>query len=259
MFEQERFIGRLQRHVLADPTIVACYLGGSFGRRTEDAYSDVDVNLVYADEFTREAAWARRSSFVSEVMPYVPVRSYDAAHVRPYLYITLYSNGTKVDVLFVVQAEHVPNAREREIRILKDTSGWAERHQAESARLALSLPYLSSADLAAIDDRFWGTAWDVLRMLKRGEAGKPFIFYLRLLNFSVPPLLGALPPEDPAYQGLLAASYSRDTQATIRGVSTFIDAYLAARAAVVRRQNLAFTPNTAFETEIRRQIDRLVR
>lgn len=259
MFEQERFIGRLQRHVLTEPDIVACFLGGSFGRRTEDAYSDIDVNLIYVDQPSRDIAWERRQKFVSDVMPYVPVRSYDAPHVRPHLYITLYSNGTKADFLFHTQEEHVPNPYEREIRILKDSAGWAEQHQAASARLGFPLPYLSSAELTAIDDRFWGTTWDVLRMLKRGDASKPFAFYLRLLNFSVPPLLSTLPPEDPAYQGLLVASYGKDTQATAQGVADFVDAYLAARSAVVRRQNLAFTINTAFESEIRRQIDRLVR
>ncbi len=259
MFEQERFIGRLQRYVLAEPSIVACYLLGSFGRRTEDAYSDVDANLIYRDDLDREAAWAQRRQLVNEVMPYVPVRSYDAAHVQPYLHIALYSNGTKADYLFDTQSGHAPSPYEREIRILKDTGGWAEQHQAASARLAIPQPYLSSDELAAIDDRFWGTAWDVVRLLKRGDVDKPFPFYLRLLNFTVPPLLQTLPPEDPAYQGLLRAYYSQDAAATARGVADLVEAYLAARSAVVRRQNLAFTPNTAFESEIRRWFDRLAR
>lgn len=259
MFEQERFIGRLQRHVLTDPTILACYLLGSFGRRTADAYSDVDVNLIYSNDGTREAAWVQRRKLVSDVMPYVPVKSYDAAHVHPYLHITLYSNGTKADFLFDTQTGHLPSPFEREIRILKDSGGWAEQHQAQSARLALPQPYLSTEELTAIDDRFWGTAWDVLRSLKRGDVDKPFAFYLRLLNFTVPPFLETLPPEDPAHQGLLRALYSEDAPATARGVADLVDAYLAARSAVVRRQNLAFTPNTAFESEMRRLIDRLAR
>lgn len=259
MFEQERFIGRLQRHVLTAPTILACYLLGSFGRRTEDAYSDVDVNLIYANDATREAAWAQRRKLVNDVMPYVPVKSYDAMHVHPYLHITLYSNGTKADYLFDTQSAHGPSPYERELRILKDSDGWAEQHQAASARLAIPQPYLSTAELAEIDDRFWGTTWDVLRMLKRGDVDKPFSFYLRLLNFTVPPFLQTLPPEDPAHQGLLRAFYSEDAQANARGVADLVDAYLAARSAVVRRQNLAFAPNTAFESEMRRQIDRLAR
>ena len=53
MFEQERFVGRLQRHVLAEQGVVSCFLTGSFGRRGDDLYSDVDVVLVYEDAFTR--------------------------------------------------------------------------------------------------------------------------------------------------------------------------------------------------------------
>lgn len=259
MFEQERFIGRLQRHVQSDAAIVACFLGGSFGRRREDAFSDVDIVLIYADEPARDTAWAQRRKLVGDVMPYVPVKSYDAADQAAYLHVALYSNGTKADYLFDTRAGHGPSPFEREIRILKDSTGWAEQHQVASARLALPQPYLPSDELTAIDDHFWGAAWDVLRLLKRGDVDKPFPIYLGLLNGSLPPLLLALPPEDPAHQGLLRAAYSDNPATTARGLADLVDAYLAARSAVVRRQNLAFAPNTAFENEIRRLIDRLAR
>ena len=47
MFEQERFIGRLQRHVMTEARVLTCFLSGSFGRRADDAFSDVDIALVY--------------------------------------------------------------------------------------------------------------------------------------------------------------------------------------------------------------------
>lgn len=259
MFEQERFIGRLQRHVLADQTIASCFLSGSFGRRMEDAYSDVDVTLVYADGATRDRAWTERQALPGAIMPYVPFRSFDAAHVRPYLHIALYSNGTKADFLFGTQADLEPSPWTREIRVLKDSSGWAEQFQAASARLALPQPYLSADELASIDERFWVMAWDILRLLKRGDVGKPFPIYLQLLYFTLPPLLQTLPPEDPAHQGLLAAAYAQDAAANARHVAALVDAYVAARSAVIRRQNLAFTTNTSFESEIRRLIERLTR
>ncbi|MEZ4516096.1 MAG: hypothetical protein R3C44_04395 [Chloroflexota bacterium] len=259
MFEQERLIGRLQRHVMADQMVTACYLLGSFGRRTEDAYSDVDVNLIYADDTTRDLAWADRRKLVNDVMPYVPVRSYDAVHRLPYLHIALYSNGTKADFLFETQAGREASPFEREIRILKDSNGWAEQHQAASARLAIPQPYLSGDELGAIDDRFWGMAWDVVRLLKRGDADKPFAIYLQLLYFTLPPLLQTLPPEEPAHQALLRADYSRNTQATARGIADLVDAYVVARSAIIRRQNLVYPVNTGFESETRRLIDRLAR
>lgn len=259
MFEQERFVGRLQRHVLAEPGVLVCFLYGSFGRRAEDAYSDVDIALVFAGAAERDTAWAGRQEFVKAVMPYVAVRSFDAVHVQPHLHVALYSNGTKADYTFATLDSLSPAPIYREIRILKDSDRWAERHQAASARLALAQPYISPDDLTALDNRFWVMFWDALRLLKRGDADKPFTVYLQLLHFTLPPLLEALPPEEPARRGLVQATYGRDLAATARGMGELLDAYLAARAAVIRRQNLIFPINTAFESEIRRLVERLLR
>jgi len=259
MFEQERFVGRLQRHVLADPTILVCFLSGSFGRRVEDAYSDVDIALVFADGSARNLAWAGREAFVKGVMPYVAVRSFDADHVRPYLHVALYSNGTKADYRFESAEAMAPNPMDRELRILKDSDRWGEQYQSASSRPAPAQPYISPDQLTALDNRFWVMFWDTLRLLKRGDADKPFAIYLQLLNFTLPPLLEALPREDAARQGLLRATFSRDVTATVRGMSELLDAYLAARTAVIRRQNLMFPINTAFESEIRRLVERLTR
>lgn len=169
MFEQERFIGRLQRHVQADPAVRVCFLYGSFGRRANDAYSDVDIALVYADAAEREKAWAERREFVKAAMPYVAVRSFDAAHVRPYLHVALYSNGTKADFSFETMDDLSPTPKDRELRILKDSGGWGERHQAASSRLAPAQPYISPADLTDLDNRFWVMLWDALRLLRRGR------------------------------------------------------------------------------------------
>lgn len=259
MFEQERFIGRLQRHVLAEPKVLVCFLSGSFGRRADDSFSDVDIALVYADAAEREIAWAGREEFVKAVMPYVAVRSFDAAHVRPYFQIALYSNGTKADYRFETLESLTPNPGDRELRILKDNERWGERFQEASSRLAPAQPYISPRDLNDLDNRFWIMFWDVLRLLKRGDTDKPFAVYLQLVYFSLPPLLDALPPEEPARQGLLRVSYSRDAAASVRGLGELLDAFIAARAAVIRRQNLVYPLNTAFESEIRRLVDRLIR
>lgn len=257
MFEQERFIGRLQRHVMAERDVSVCFLSGSFGRRAEDGYSDVDVVLVYEDETSRAVAWNEREAFVKAVMPYVPARSFDAVHVRPHLHVALYSNGTKADYLFESRATMDPAPWQREIRVLKDRDGWADRYQSESARLALPQPYLSGQELTEIDSRFWVMLWDVLRQLKRGDADKPFSTYLELLYYTLPPLVRTLPPEDPAYSPLIGALYSADTDATAAGVAALLDSYLAARAAIVRRENLIFAPDAAFEAEMRRQVQKL--
>jgi hypothetical protein len=257
MFEQERFIGRLQRHVVAEPAVKVCFLSGSFGRRTEDAYSDVDVALVYRDEPARVTGWEQRRAFIQAVMPYVPSRSFDAVHVRPFFHTALYSNGTKVDYRFETLDSLKPNPTDREIRILKDSEQWGEQFQAASARLAPAQPYISPQDLQVLDERFWVMFWDVLRLLKRGDTAKPFTIYLELLHFSLPPLLAALPPEDPAHQGLQRANFGRDAGATARDLVDLLNAYLAARSAVIRRQNLPPWNHATFESEIRRLATKL--
>jgi hypothetical protein len=259
MFEQERFVGRLQRHAQADPAVRVCFLHGSFGRRVEDAYSDVDCVLVYAGAAERENGWAARQEFVKGVNPYVAVRSFDAGHVRPYLHVALYSNGTKSDFAFEHMDALAPAPIFREIRVLKDSNRWAEQLQAASSRLAPPQPYISPAELTELDNRFWVMLWDTLRLLKRGDADKPFAIYLQMLYFTLPPLLDALPPEEPARQALLKATYGGDVATTTRGLGELLDAYLAVRSAVIRRQNLMFPINTAFESEIRRLVERLSR
>ena len=259
MFEQERFVGRLQRHAQADPAVQVCFLHGSFGRRAEDAYSDVDCVLVYAGAAERQSAWVGRQEFIKGVNPYVAVRSFDADHVRPYLHIALYSNGTKADFAFESMDALAPASLFREIRILKDSDRWAEQMQAASSRLAPPQPYISPGELAELDNRFWVMMWDTLRLLMRGDSDKPFALYLQTLYFALPPLLAALPPEEPVRRALMNATYNRDVTATTRGLGDLLGAYLAARSAVIRRQNLMFPINTAFESEIRRLVERLTR
>ena len=84
MFEQDRVLVRLQQRVLSEGDIVACFLSGSYGRRQNDPYSDMDVAFVFADQAARERAWRQRRGFAQSVMQYVPAKSFDAAHVRPH-------------------------------------------------------------------------------------------------------------------------------------------------------------------------------
>lgn len=257
MFEQDRFIVRLQQRVVQEGDIAVCFLSGSFGSRREDAYSDLDVVLVYEDEAAREAAWAQRRDFTRSVLPYVPARSFDAEHVRPNYHVALYANGAKVDYLFETKQSLRPAPEYREIRILKDSAGWGESFQAESARMLATQPRMEAAELERIDNRFWVMFWDVYRQILRGDAVKPFVIYLELMEFTLPPLLGMLPPEDPAYQGLLNAYYnSNDSEATLQQLKRLLDAYVAARSAVLRRYNVGFVPDGSFERTLRQTMER---
>jgi hypothetical protein len=256
MFEQDRFIVRLQQSVMRESDIEICFLSGAHGRRTEDAYSDLDVVFVFPDTATRDDAWARRRDFVRSILPYVPARSFDAGHIRPHLHIALYSNGAKVDYRYEARDEIAPQPEDRELRILKDSDGWAESYQAASARIIPTQPRLEAAELERIDTHFWGLFWEVFRQLLRGDARTPFTTYLELLYFTLPPLLRALPPEDPAHQGLVDVHYTREAAPTLRELRRLFGAYLAARSAVISRYNVGYLPDSGFERGIERILDR---
>jgi hypothetical protein len=257
MFEQERVLVRLQQYVLRESDILVCYLAGSFGRRQEDEYSDMDVGLVFANDAKREWAWQKRRDLVNEAMPYVPARSFDAEHIRPFFHIALYSNGAKVDYRFETQTDLQPNPWDRDLRILKDTADqWGEQYQHACRQLYFQQPRITATELAAIDDRFWVMFWDVFRLVLRGDIDKPFTIYLELLQFSLPPLLNVLPPEDPAYAGLQRAYFGPDTKATLKQLAQLLEAYVAARTAVIRRLNLMFEVNQSFESGIRKLVER---
>lgn len=257
MFEQERFIGRLQRYVLGVPQILVCFLYGSFGRRADDPYSDVDVCLVYAGEQERETAWAGRGEFVKAIMPYVAARSYDAAHLHPYLHIALYSSGTKADFRLETVDELRPAPEFHELRILKDTDRRAEGLQTASARLAPPQPHISPEEMEEVDSRFWVRYWNVFRLLLRDRPDMAFGHYLTLLHSTIGPLLEALPPEEPARQGLVQVTYNDDARASLDSLVELLDGYLDARAAVIGRQNMIFPIDKGFENEIRRLIGKL--
>jgi hypothetical protein len=256
MFEQDRFIVRLQQSIMRETDVEVCFLSGSHGRRSEDAYSDVDVVLVFADAESRDAAWARRHDFVRSILPYVPARSYDAGHIRPHLHVALYSNGAKVDYRYEARGEIAPQPEDREIRILKESDHWAESYQAASARIIPTQTRIEAAELERIDNRFWALFWDVYRLLLRGNTRTPYTTYLELLYFTVPPLLRALPPEDPAHEGLVQAFYSREAVPTLQHLRGLFDAYRAARSAVIRRHHTAYVPDSAFERGIEQILQR---
>lgn len=258
MFEQDRVLVRLQQRVIREPAIQVCFLSGSYGRGTQDEYSDLDVTLVYGDENSRDLAYSQRHDFVRSVLPYVPAKSFDADHIQPYFHIALYSNGAKADYLFETIGSIKPRPQYREIHLLKDSEGWGAQLIAESARLTSGTPPPTATAelLAALDSRFWVIFMDVFRQLRRGDHTRPFPVYLRLLTFTIPDMLDLLPSEDPAHQGLIQAFYSEDTVLTLEHLRHLLKAYLAARSAIIQRHRMVYVPDRRFEDELVRKINR---
>ncbi|HSH05751.1 MAG TPA: aminoglycoside 6-adenylyltransferase [Anaerolineae bacterium] len=254
MYEQDRFLTRLQQRVLGHPQITICFLSGSYGRRTNDAYSDLDVALVFTDAATRDNAYNDRRQFAQSVLPYVPAKSFDADHIRPYFHIALYSNGVKVDYRYELQTELQPNYHDKEIRVLKDKDGWAEAYAQNAPSAVPGLTAPTTTELTRLDNRFWVMLWDIDRLLARGDHTKPFPIYLQLLSFTLPTLLAALPTDNPAYQNLLNIYYNHDTNLTRQHLRQLLTHYLAARQAICQRHHLSFSANSSFEREIQSKL-----
>jgi len=259
MYEQDRVLVRLQQRILQDPDVVTCYLSGSFGRGSQDSYSDLDVVLVFEDEDSRKKAYSVRQQFVQSVLPYVPAKSFDATRIRPYFYIALYSNGTKVDYRYETKDTLKPTPWERDIRLLKDTSDWGKQYQAiaVSQQVLIPQPTIASADLEKLDNRFWVMFMDVYRQLLRGDHTKPYPIYLQLLNITIPELLKLLPTDTPSYQGLIQAHFNHDTKATAVHMRHLLQAFLDARDSVIKRHNLVYSADHIFEREITKAISKL--
>ncbi len=250
MFEQDRLLVRLQQRVMSEMHVAACFMSGSYGRRQEDAYSDMDVALVFRAGYQREDAWAKRREFVRSITPYVPVKSFDGDHIRPFFHIALYSNGTKVDFRYELQEEMMPNPWDRDLRIIKDDNGWVEQYQARCAQMVHTLPRIERDQLMALDERFWVMFWDIFRLVLRGEKDKPFPIYLELTSSTLPVLISQLPEGSGERNALLVASFNQNNPTTKHHLKQLLDAYVAARNLIVQKQHLDVTFDTKFETAV---------
>jgi hypothetical protein len=257
MFEQDRVLVRLQQYILKDQQIHACFLAGSHGRGKNDKFSDLDLILLFADEENRDRAYVQRHQFVRSVLPYLSAKSFDADHVNPHMHIALYGNGAKVDFTYETVTIK-PQFELRDMRVLKESGGWAAAFLHECAAQAPTIPKATTAaeTLTEIDDRFWIMFMDVYRRLLRGDHDAPFPIYIQMIYFTIPELLKLLPPEDPAYQALIEIHYSQDIEATIRHMQRLMRAYLGARYAIVKRHHLHFQVDSIIERDLLKKIER---
>ena len=258
MFEQDRLLVRLQQRVMSEIQIAICFLSGSYGRREEDGYSDMDVALIFKSDVRRDEAWANRRAFVRSITPYVPAKSFDAHHVRPYFHIALYSNGTKVDYRYELQEELEPNPWDRDLRIIKDADGWAAQYQAACAQIVPTLPRLESDELSQLDERFWIMFWDVFRLVLRGDMDKPFPIYLELLHTTLPALMTVLPESSTERANLLSAHFNQNAQLTRQHLQRLLEAYISARNLVVQKLHLDIKFDSKFETAVLNKVNNLV-
>lgn len=256
MFEQDRLLVRLQQKVVSSRDVAACFLSGSYGRRQADSYSDIDMVLIFRSEDAKAAAWQKRRSFAQEISPYVPVKSFDADHVRPFFHIALYSTGTKIDFRYESKESLTPNPWDRDLRILIDENGFLEAYQTQSAQISRPALPITAEQLLKIDQRFWVMFWDVFRQVLRGEFDKPYPIYLQLLHYTLPPLIEQLPTGTPVRHQLLIANFSQQLDITRSHLSQLMSAYVDARNKIVQDQHLDIEFDQKFETAVQQLVKR---
>ncbi|MER9303133.1 nucleotidyltransferase domain-containing protein [Mesorhizobium sp. M0293] len=67
---QDEFIGKIGRALENDPSVMALFVGGSFGKGQADRYSDIDLIAIVArdDQAAFNAAWRQRLEAIAPVV-----------------------------------------------------------------------------------------------------------------------------------------------------------------------------------------------
>jgi hypothetical protein len=142
---------------------VGGYVSGSIARGVADEFSDLDVGIFFADEESRNRAWAERWSW--EIGPWF--HRFDADHVRPHFVIYLLEPGIKTDIpLYVVTDPPAPAGAPFEV--LWDETGdvtrWVEASNAGRQELPPDW-----SDAAHEEERLWAWTYYSILHIRRGE------------------------------------------------------------------------------------------
>ena len=145
------------------PGAVGAYVAGSVARGDADEFSDLDVGIFFADEPSRDAAWAARWDWQLGDW----FHRFDADHVRPHFVIYLLEPGVKVDLPLYVPGDP-PTPAGAPYEVVWDSSGevtrWVEAANAGRQELP---PDWSEA--AHEDERLWAWTYYSILHLRRGE------------------------------------------------------------------------------------------
>lgn len=127
-----------------------------------DAFSDLDVGIVFDSPEARQRAWETRWDW--EIAPWF--HRFDADHVKPFFVIYLYEPNVKVDLALYEPAD-MPAPAGRPYRVAWDPSGelrpWAD---------AVNATPDATPDWSNVvheEERFWAWMFYVWQHVARGE------------------------------------------------------------------------------------------
>jgi predicted nucleotidyltransferase len=143
------------------PQAPGAWVSGSVASGGMDAESDLDVGILFANEASREAAWARRWDW--QIAPWF--HRFDADHVRPYFVIYLFDPRVKTDIPLYTPGD-LPAPAGGPYVLAWDDTGWL------ATWAARAVPGDEVPDWAPAvheEERFW--AWLVysVQHVRRGE------------------------------------------------------------------------------------------
>jgi len=156
----ERFMKRAIEKISQNPRMTALLAGGSMMQGTMDAYSDLDLVIVYNDEYRDEIMEQRIA--IAEELGHL-LSAFTGEHVgEPRLVICLYGpEPLHVDLKFV-------RLQELAARVENPLIVW-ERGSEVAALLQQTMPSFPMPDPQWIEDRFWVWVHYGATKLGRGE------------------------------------------------------------------------------------------
>ncbi len=202
------WIATLTRKLEEDDRYLALLAGGSMIDGTTDAYSDLDLVLVY-NERHRADILTERMTFAGGIGPLLS--GFTGEHVgEPRLVVCLYGPPPMhVDLKFVTP-------RELESRIEDPLILW-QRGTAASEALARTSPVPLTMNPQWIEDRFWVWIHYGAAKLGRGELFECIDFLAFLRNSVFGPMLAARRGREPRGVRKLETFLSEDELQALRG------------------------------------------
>jgi hypothetical protein len=161
--DHRRVLERVSEFFQDVPGVVGMAVSGSLARGGVDEHSDLDLDVFFADEQSRDQAWSERWSW--EIAPWF--HRFDADHIRPYFVIYLFEPGVKTDIPLLLASDD-PEPAGAPFEVLwdrtDDVTRWVEASNA--GRQVLPADW---SEAAHEEERLWAWTYYCVLHMRRGE------------------------------------------------------------------------------------------